>query len=61
MWLCFGGERKGEEGRTLRIGSWPLIPAEMDCFLMSTTRSRPLRLPGTENVMSTSAMVWVHL
>lgn len=59
--LVGGKGRDGGEGRALMMGSWPLIPAEMDVFLMSTTRSRLLRLPGTEKVTSASPMVCVHL
>jgi hypothetical protein len=53
------GEARGRgKGRqTWMMGSCPLIPAEMLSFLMSTTRSRPLKLPGTVKVMSRSPMV----
>lgn len=43
------------------IASCPLTPADIEFFLMSTVRSRALRFPDTESVMSTSPMVWFHL
>jgi hypothetical protein len=65
--IHLGGENKHRVSmwadlvRTLMIGSCPLIPALSFVFLMSTTRSRPLRFPGTVKLRERSRIVCVHL
>ena len=54
-------EKKNYSPRTSITGSSPFTPTFKCSFPISTVRSRPRRFPATGTVMSTSAIVCVHL
>lgn len=51
----------GSPGHTSIIGVCPFTPTFSFVFEITTSKSLPLRLPGTGTVMSRSPIVCVHL